>query len=444
MTRPHHLRPLLASLHARTRRRANGEGSDSARPAGARGLVEGASLTAGASTADRGDAQVWAGEQRAGLLLVLAAVVAVLWASSSWSSSYLTLWSSPVRVGVPPAWMSDGRDVVDNGLMTIFFLVVGLEIGRERATGTLANWRHAVVPIAAAAGGMAGAAGVYLALAHSGEAGVGWGVPMATDIAFVAGAAALLGDRVPAGLRLFLVTLAVADDVGSVAVLAVVSGRHLTFLPLIAVAAVAGGLLVLRHRWSTPWPALVATVPLWVGLAAGGVEPALAGVLAGVLVPVGAGSATAVEGLEQHLRPLSGLVVLPLFALANAGVDLREPLFAVPGAVEVFLGIVAARMVGKLIGVVLGALGSAHTAGVAPVPGSGAGALLGGAGLTGMGFTVPLLFAAVAFAGHPGLFAAAQTGLLAGSAGAGIVGAGVLVLVHRRAAAATRPDPDVG
>lgn len=388
----------------------------------------------GPGAADPSDSRLWASEQRAGLILVVAAVVAVVWASSPWSSSYATLWSTPIRLGLLASWVVDLRSWIDSGLMTVFFLVIGLEIGRERETGALAHWRRALVPVAAAAGGMAGAAGAYLAVAHGGQPALGWGVPMATDIAFVAGVAALLGDRVPGGLRLFLVTLAVADDVGSVAVLAVVSGRHLAPGPLVAVAAGTFGLLALRRRLKTPWPALVATVPLWVGLAAGGVEPALAGVLAGVLVPVGTSSSLRVERLERRLQPLSGLIVLPLFALANAGVDVRHALFVVPGAVVVFTGIVVARMVGKLTGVALGAFGSARTAGVSPALDTGAGQLLGGAALTGMGFTVPLLFAAVAFSGYPGLFAAAQAGLLAGSVGAGMVGAGVLVLVRRRSA----------
>ncbi len=364
----------------------------------------------------------------------MAAVVALAWASSPWSSSYATLWSTPIRLGVLASWVVDLRAWIDSGLMTVFFLVVGLEIGRERATGALARWRRALVPVVAAAGGMVGAAAAYLVVAHGGQPALGWGVPMATDIAFVAGAAALLGDRVPGGLRLFLVTLAVADDVGSVAVLAVVSGRHLAPWPLVAVAAGTLGLLAARRRWKTPWPALIAMVPLWVGLAAGGVEPALAGVLAGVLVPVGPGSSLSIERLERRLQPLSGLVVLPLFALANAGVDVRHALFVVPGAVVVFTGIVVARVVGKLFGVTLGAVGSAWATGVSPAVDTGAGQLVGGAALTGMGFTVPLLFAAVAFSGDPGLFAAAQAGLLAGSVGAGMVGAGVLVLVRRRSA----------
>lgn len=319
--------------------------------------------------------------------------------------------------------MPDGRAWVDNGAMTIFFVVVGVEIGQERANGVLAHWRHAVVPVIAAAGGMGGAAAVYLAVVHGGVGTAGWGVPMATDIAFVAGAAGLLGHRMPSSLRLFLVTLAVADDVGSVVVLAFVSGHHLSPAPLAASGVVVVVLAAGRRRWLGPWPAVVGLVALWVGMAAGGVEPALAGVVVGVLVPAGTG-----QVLYRWLRPWSAAVVLPLFALANAGVDLRRPLFTASGALVVFAAVVAARMVGKLAGVASAARAAARMTGARSLtdPDMGTDRLVGGAALTGMGFTVPLLFAAVVFAGQPGLFTAAQVGLLVGTAGAGLVGAVLL------------------
>jgi len=376
--------------------------------------------------ADAGRARFWSDERRAGVLLVAAAVLAVVWASGPWPASYTQAWSSPLRLGVLGSWLPDGRAWVDSGAMTVFFVVVGVEIGQERATGVLAHWRHAVVPVIAAAGGMGGAAAVYLAVVHGGVGTAGWGVPMATDIAFVAGAAGLLGHRVPSSLRLFLVTLAVADDVGSVVVLAFVSGHHLSPAPLAASGVVVVVLAAGRRRWLGPWPAVVGLVPLWVGMAAGGVEPALAGVVVGLLVPARSGPV-----LYRWLRPWSAAMVLPLFALANAGVDLRRPLFSASGALVVFAAVVVARMVGKLVGVASAARATAWMIGARSVTGArsvidldmGTVRLVGGAALTGMGFTVPLLFAAVVFAGQPGLFTAAQVGLLAGTAGSGLVGA---------------------
>ncbi len=386
----------------------------------------------------RGAGRYWQDERRAGLLLVVAAAASVALMSSPWGSGFEALWVHHAELPALGPVVVDVRGWVDDGAMTVFFLVVGLEIGRERHAGALASWRRAFVPVVAALGGMAGAAAVYAVVVHGGAGARGWGVPMATDIALVAGAAAVLGDRVPAGLRLFLVTLAVADDVGSVVVLAVVSGGHVHPVPLAVAAAIAAALVAGRRRWRSAWPVLVAVVPLWVALARGGVEPSLAGALAGVLAPVLAlvpdGRRVRLSGprLERLLLPLSAFVVLPLFALANVGVDLRAPLLGAPGTVAVFTGVVAARIVGKPAGIVLAALGGARGVGVRRPGRVGAAGLVGGSALAGAGFTVPLLFAAVSFAGQPDLFAAASAGLLAGSLGAALLGAAVLAVRHRR------------
>lgn len=387
----------------------------------------------------------WADERRAGVLLVVAAIAAVAWASGPWAASYRSVWTHPVGTsGLLPS-VRTVRDWMDDGAMTVFFLVVGLEIARERSVGALASWRRAVVPVVAAGGGMLGAALVYLAVLHGGRGSGGWGVPMATDIALVAGVAAALGDRVPARLRLFLVTLAVADDVGSVVVLAAVSGHSVTVWPLGIVAAAAAALLAGRRRWSTAWPAVAAMVPLWLALARAGVEPALAGAVAGALAPVGSLHATGARRgrltgphLERVLHPVSAVVVLPLFALANVGVDLRGPLLVAPGAAAVLVGVLAARVAGKTLGIA--GAGWAAAAAVRLPAGAGLDPVrrVGGAALCGAGFTVPLLFAAVAFAGRPSLFAAAQAGLLAGSVVATAVGAAVLVA---RGHAGRRPPP---
>lgn len=403
----------------------------------------------------------WVGERRAGALLVAAAVAAVAWASSPWSASYGAVWSHPARAWAFLPRLGDVRSWVDGGAMTLFFFVVGLEIGRERAVGALASWQRALLPVVGALGGMAGAAVVYTAVVHGGRGSNGWGVPMATDIALVAGMAALLGQHVPPRLRLFLVALAAADDVTSVVVLAVVSGRSVSVGALGVAGVVVAVLAVGRRRWRSAWPVVVALVPLWLALARAGVEPALAGALAGALVPVGAldppGSSpppappaqgTASGGapsrrpltgptLEGLLHPVSATFVLPLFAVANVGVDLRRPLLVAPGAAAVFAGVVAARVVGKTAGIALASRG-AFASGRAPRSERfGPGHLMGGAALCGAGFTVPLLFAAVAFAREPGLLQAASAALLTGSVLAAGLGAVALVLTgrHRRARA---------
>jgi NhaA family Na+:H+ antiporter len=415
------------------------------------------------------------------MALAAAAVVAVAWASSPWSASYHGVWAhrlllSPIAPGVVTT-----RAWVDDGLLTVFFVVVGIEIGRERASGTLRSLRRAMVPVVAALGGMTGAAVTYAVVVHGGPGARAWGVPMATDIALVAGAAALLGDRVPARLRIFLITLAVADDVASVSVLAVVSG-HRPAPAALGGAAAALVLLVVGHRrqWSAG-SVLAVGIGLWVALAHAGIEPALAGVPAGLALsggvtqsvrarrrtrrwsatsgpavgaaepgtvvtgsgsgPVGSGAGPADPGpaapvgapaarVLRIAHPLSAGLVLPVFALANVGVDLRGPLVAGPGAAAVLIGVLAARMVGKGVGVSLAAAVAervgrpVHAALDLPH-------LVGGGALCGAGFTVPLLFAAVTLAGRPDLLRAARLGLLGGSAGAALLGAAVLLVADR-------------
>jgi len=369
-------------------------------------------------------------------VLVLAVGIALLWANSPWGSTYDTVWGHSLHVG--GSVFDDFTTVqswVNGGLMAVFFFVVGLEIGREHRTGELGQLRTAVVPVVGAAGGMAGAGLVYVLFNHGGVGSSGWGIPMATDIAFALGALALLGRRVPAGLRLLLLTLAVADDVGSVLVLAVFYSSRTHPAALVGALAVTLA-MVAGRRWSglPAWPILVGGLAVWVLLAAGGVEPALAGVVAGVLVPSRRAGhpGNPADLLERRTAPISAFAVLPLFALANAGIVFHVGMLAPPGATAVFAGITAARVVGKLVGI---------TAACYLVVRLGLGRLpegvlwshvAGGAAVAGIGFTVPLLIAEQAFADNPPLVAASELGLLLGSALAFGVGALLLMAVRRR------------
>ena len=243
--------------------------------------------------------------------------------------------------------------------MAVFFLVVGLEIGRERRHGDLADGRTAVVPVAGALGGMLGAGLVYALVNHGGPGAPGWGIPMATDIAFALGALALLGRRVPAGLRVFLLTLAVADDIGSVVVLAVFYSSRTSAPALIGAAVLAVGLVVLRRTVRlTTAVVLAAGVVLWVLLAAGGVEPALAGVVAGLLVPArrDASGREPAERLERRVAPWSAFAVLPVFAVANAGITFHSQMLAASGSTAVFAGVALARVAGKIGGITVACL----------------------------------------------------------------------------------------
>ena len=375
-------------------------------------------------------------------VLVLAVVVALVWANGPWASTYESVWLHPVHVGGRAFQdFTTVRDWVNSGLMAVFFLVVGLEIGRERRQGDLSDTRTAVVPVAGALGGMAGAGLVYAAVTHGGPGSTGWGIPMATDIAFALGALALLGRRVPPGLRVVLLTLAVADDIGSIVVLAVFYSSRTSPAALAAAAGVVVLLVVLRRtmRPSVAVP-LAGGVVLWVLLAAAGIEPALAGVVAGLLVPgarvlasrpgpaPGSPTVDPAARLEVGVAPWSAFVVLPLFAVANAGITFHTGILGPPGATAVFVGVGLARVVGKLGGITLACLLVVRL-GLGRLPdGVRWRHLAGGAAVAGIGFTVPLLIAELAFVHDPALVTAAELGLFAGSAVAFAVGAAILVL----------------
>lgn len=389
-------------------------------------------------------------EALGGMVLTATVVAALLWANLA-GGSYAALWGRSLRTAALPGDLfGTTRQWLDNGVMTVFFFAVGLEVGRERTRGSLRDHRHALLPVVAALGGMAGAALVYLAtVAVQGggrAASGGWGVPMATDVAFTLGAMALLGQRVPSTLRIFVLALAVADDVASVVVLAVMSSTGVRAVPLVAAAACLAGTAVLRHRRVAAWwPYVVAVVAVWILLAWAGVEPTLAGAFVGVLVPCtgrpgegsppAGGAAACWVGpsgrLEAVASPLATFVAVPLFALANTGVVLTGSLLTAPASRTVVVAVVVARLLGKMAGITLAVL-AVVVLGRTGLPRDVRWPQLAGAGvMCGMGFTVPLLFASAAFTGRAELVGAAQLGLLLGTALAFVAGAAVLVLAGR-------------
>ncbi len=370
-------------------------------------------------------------------VLVAAVGIALWWANSPvGSSTYQTVWGHPTHLG--GSTFSDFttlRAWINGGLMAVFFFVVGLEISREKRTGDLGDPRTAVVPVVGALGGMAGAGLVYALVNHGGVGSSGWGIPMATDIAFALGALALLGRRVPPGLRLLLLTLAVADDIGSVVVLAVFYSSQ-TRVPALGGAAALTLAMVVARRWKglPAWPLVVAGVGLWVLLAAGGVEPALAGVVVGILVPgrVPGRTEDTAERMEERVAPVSAFVVLPIFALANAGITFHLHMLSPPGATRVFVGIALARVFGKLLGITVACFVVVRMGFGRLPPGVLWSHVAGGAAVAGIGFTVPLLIAEQAFASRPPLVSASELGLLVGSVVAFGLGAFLLLAVHRR------------
>jgi NhaA family Na+:H+ antiporter len=341
----------------------------------------------------------------------------------------------------------DLRHWVNEGLMAIFFLVVGLEIKRELVVGELRDRRVAVLPAVAALGGMAASALIYLAINPSPPGARGWGIPMATDIAFAVGVLALLGPRVPAGLKVFLVAFAVADDVGTILIIAVFYSEDVS-LPAVALAA---GLLILipvtrRMRVESPVVLVLIGVGAWLALQGSGVSPTLAGVAIGLLTPVHQtkpGRPTPGPWLEDLLHPWTIGVIAPLFALANAGVDLSEAGRLGGSSLAIALGVVAGRVVGKSVGISMASMLAVRTGLARPPRDVRSVHLLGAGALGGIGFVVALFVADLAFT-DGGSLTAAKVGVIGGSLLSGAMGAAILARSLRSTGRRTPPISDSG
>jgi NhaA family Na+:H+ antiporter len=362
-----------------------------------------------------------AAEATGGIVLLGAAVVALVWANSPWSSSYESLWSTEVR-----HWVNDG-------LMAVFFFVVGLEIKRELVVGELRSPRAAALPVIAAVGGMAVPALLYLAV-NAGDPGAdGWGIPMATDIAFAVGVVALLGSRVPAPLKLFLLALAIVDDIGAIVLIAVFYSDGIDGVAF-AVAGAAALAVVALWRLRAPWITLVAAaVVLWGATYESGVHATIAGVVLGLLTPARPSGASPAERLEHRLHPVASFGIVPLFALANAGVRIEAAVLDAPGAGAVALGVALGLVVGKPVGVA-GATWLALRTGLGRLPGGVTlPQVLGVGAVAGIGFTVSLFITGLAFPpGRADLDAAAKIGVLAASVLAAMAGSVLLGTSGRR------------
>ena len=349
-------------------------------------------------------------EAAGGVVLLGAAAVALAWANSPWHASYATLWHDDVV-----------HRVVNEGLMAVFFLVVGLEVKREVVVGELRRWKTAALPVAAALGGMAVPALVYAAFNRGGPGSAGWGIPMATDIAFALGVLAVVGRRAHPSLKLFLLALAVADDIGAIVVIAVFYAGDLSVAWLLAAGAIVVVLGVLLRLGRLELPALaVLGAALWFAMFQSGVHATIAGVALGLLTPV-----ALIERIEGALHPWSSFVVVPVFALANSGVRLAGVDLGVDGAGAVAVGTAVALVGGKFVGV-LGASWLAVRARVGELPvGMRWVDVAGGAACAGIGFTVSLFVAGLAF-DSPALTEAARVGIVAGSLAAALFAAAVL------------------
>ena len=406
-------------------------------------------------------------EASGGILLLAATVVALVWANSPWDASYADLWHTEVSFTVGDLTVAeDLRHWVNDGLMAVFFFVVGLEIKGEVVHGQLSTRRAAMLPALAAVGGMVVPAALFLALNGGGEGSAGWGIPMATDIAFALGVLALLGDRIPGGLQVLLLALAIVDDIGAIVVIAVAYTDDLS--PGWGAAALAGlAVFVLLRRARVWYPPLYLVVGLWVWFATleSGIHATIAGVALGLLTParplmsrpdadriadelsadrtVDAAdvqdiafrireSVPVAERLESALHPWTSYVVIPIFALANAGIPLSTEVVGDAAGSAVAVGVVVGLVIGKVVGV-LGASWLAVRAGIGELPdGVGWRHITGMAALAGIGFTVSIFISGLAY-DDEALVDQAKLGVLAASVIAAGLGSALLVRAGRHA-----------
>ncbi len=407
-------------------------------------------------------------EAASGVVLIVSAAIALLWANSPWAASYAALWHAPVGLRIGDfAFERSAEWWVNDGLMALFFFVVGLEIRRELHHGELSELRRAALPAVAALGGMVVPALLYLAIAGSAPTRSGWGVPMATDIAFAVGILTLLGKRVPPALRVLLLALAVIDDLGAIIVIALFYSSGLSATGLL-VAAAGLGLVFLLQRLGVRAKAfyVVPALLTWAGVAAAGIHPTIAGVIIGLVTPVQVwlGPSGFLDGLQKEvdelgrtgpdalsshelaaslrrvalarreamspaesliemLHPWVAFGIMPIFALANAGValggaSLGEPEWRVLGGAA--LGLLLGKPLGVLVACALAlrlklaSLPTGLTTKHLVVLGS----------VAGVGFTMAIFIAQLAFT-EPSLLAAAKAGVLLASAAASALALGL-------------------
>lgn len=407
-------------------------------------------------------------EAMSGIVLLIAAAIALIWANSPWAASYFATWHAPLALTLGPwTWSTDLHFFVNDVLMTIFFLVVGMEIRREMYNGALADVRQALLPIIAALGGVVVPALIYVALAR-GDAQLlnGWAIPTATDIAFAVGVLALLGKSIPGPLRIFLLALAIIDDIVAVLIIAFFYSGGLDYSGFgIALVGLVLVLLFNRMGVAAAWAYVVPGAILWLGLLHTGAHPTLAGVVLGLMTPVTMRPAQrhhldvaeqALTRIRSHaqrgqfevdvlhhelriattaqrdllppvfrlpamLHPWVAFGVMPIFALANAGVQFGGMDLAATGPHTVFWSVLLALVLGKPLGVFLATF-LAVKSGVSPLPEgiNWRGVLLVGV-LAGIGFTMAIFVGGLAFS-DAALLSAAKLGILAASATAAIVG----------------------
>lgn len=370
-------------------------------------------------------------------LILLGAFLALVIANSPLGTWYTTFWHTTFSIGLGDWHIThDLRHWVNEGLMAIFFLVAGLEIKRELTRGELRKFRAALLPIGAAVGGMLVPAILYLAL-NLGQPGAnGWAIPMATDIALAIGVLVLLGDRIPPALKIFLLTLAIVDDIGAIVVIALFYADYINLLPLLAATGAGGAVLVLGRTKSLSLPAfLLLGIGMWIALHETGIHASITGALLGLLAPVRPhkrAKKSVTERLEKMLIPVSAFGIVPLFAFANAGIHLTPDVFSTEDAAFVAAGAWLGLSLGKVVGIA-GASWLLVRLGITKLPNMVTWGHITGAGLiAGIGFTVSMFITDLAFASNEQLADAAKMSIFAASLTSALAGLLCIWKVTRR------------
>ncbi|MDH3754046.1 MAG: Na+/H+ antiporter NhaA [Acidimicrobiia bacterium] len=406
-------------------------------------------------------------EAAGGIVLLVATAIALIWANSPWSDSYHELWESQIElhIGDIDVFAKAGlehftlEEFVNDALMAIFFFVVGLEIKRELVTGQLRNRRDAALPAIAALGGMVVPAALFAIVNAGGDGSAGWGIPMATDIAFAVGVVSLLGDRIPRSLRVFLLSLAIVDDIGAILVIAVFYTNELSIEWLVTALALAAVTYAMREAriWYIPLYVVVGAFFWWATFKSG-VHATIAGVTLGLITPARPiqtdeqarevatwlrdkgevftadvrfaafhlrESVSVAERLETAIHPISSYLIIPIFALANAGIELSTDSLSDATGSAVTFGVILGLVFGKTIGVTLFSYIGVRS-GIAALPrGVTWRHLTGLAMLAGIGFTVSIFVSGLAY-DDPLLDDQAKIGILVASAIAAIAGTAIL------------------
>ncbi len=385
--------------------------------------------------------QILTNQSFAGILLIAVAAAAIAMANSPLAETYHRLFHSPLAWTPIPALDSLHRWINDS-LMAVFFFVVGLEVKREMVAGNLADAQVRRLPVLAAIAGMAAPALIYLAVAGGDPVLTrGWAIPAATDIAFAVGVIGLLGTRVPPALRLFLLTVAIVDDIGSVLVIALFYTSGIDPAWTLAAVLVTAGLIALnRNGVGRGWPYALGAVVLWYCVLHSGIHATVAGVVAALAVPMRARDGSSpLERFEHRLVDWNLYLIVPLFGFANAGVTLSDlPKDAASDPLP--LAIAVGLLIGKQVGIFT-SIAVADRLGFARRPdGASWGQIWGASVLCGIGFTMSLFIGALAFPDHPELVEEAKLGVLGGSLLSAVLG--YLVLRFARPLAA-QPRPPV-